>query len=86
MHLITHSEEKSSKCNRCNYSSPKAGNLRKHLKVHSGEKANKCNQCDFAFAQTSHLRRHLKKHSAEKQTDAIGVTFQPFKQAIRGRI
>ena len=37
------------KCNRCDYVSFQAGNLRQQLKTHSGEKSSKCIQCDFAF-------------------------------------
>ena len=37
------------KCNRCDYVSFLAGNLRQQLKTHSGEKSSKCIQCDFAF-------------------------------------
>ena len=33
-----HSGEKSNKCNQCDYSSSRAGHLRRHLKMHSGEK------------------------------------------------
>ena len=31
------SEEKSNKCNQCDFASTRAGNLRTHLKTHSGE-------------------------------------------------
>ena len=41
-------EEKSKKCNQCDYATSRAASLRTHLKTHSGEKSNKCNQCDFA--------------------------------------
>ena len=62
-HLKSHSGEKSNKCNKCDFTSIRANNLRrcnlcnfacsdpsylsKHLKSHSGEKSNKCNECDF---------------------------------------
>ena len=39
-------EEKSKKCNQCDYATSRAASLRTHLKTHSGEKSNKCNQCD----------------------------------------
>ena len=51
---------KSIKCDRCEFVSPQAGDLRRHLKTHSGEKSNKCNQCDYASSQASNLRTHLK--------------------------
>ena len=41
-------EEKSTKCNQCNYASVLASNLGTHLKTHSGENSDKCNQCDYA--------------------------------------
>ena len=70
-HLKTHSEEKSNKCNQCDYASSRAGNLRTHLKTHSGEKSNKCNQCDFASSQAADLRRHFKTHSGEKANKCV---------------
>ena len=48
VHMKTHSGEKLNKCNKCDFTSSLAGNLRRHLKTHSGEKSNKCNQRDFA--------------------------------------
>ena len=36
-HFKTHTEEKSNKCNQCDFASHQASNLRKHLKVHSGD-------------------------------------------------
>ena len=53
-------EEKSDKCNQCNFASYQTGNLRTHLKMHIGEKSNKCNQCDYASSYASTLRAHLK--------------------------
>ena len=54
------------KCNQCEYTSFRVGNLREHLLTHSGEKANKCKQCDYASSRAGHLKRHLKTHSGEK--------------------
>ena len=59
---VDHTDEKSNKCNQCDYATSRAGDLRRHLKTHSGEKPNKCNQCDFASSHASDLRRHLKTH------------------------
>ena len=42
-HFKTHSEEKSYKCNQCNYASSQAGDLRTHLKTHSGQEKNATN-------------------------------------------
>ena len=44
-HLTTHSGEKPSKCNQCDYASSRAGNLRKHLKTHRRENPQ---ECDYA--------------------------------------
>ena len=66
LNKTTSSAIEPNKCNKCNYGSSHAGNLRKHLKTHSGEKSNKCNQCDFASSRADVLMRHLKTHSGEK--------------------
>ena len=63
---LTHSGEKSNKCNQCDYASSQAGHLETHLEMHSGEKSNKCSQCDFTCSQAFNLRRHLKTHNGEK--------------------
>ena len=81
-HVQVHSEEKSNKCNQCDYTSSRAGNLRVHLKVHSGEKSNKCNQCDYASSDPSTIRTHMKTHSGESQTNATSVTMLSTRQAI----
>ena len=53
--------KKSYKCNQCDYTSSRAGDLDKHLKTHDAEKLNKCNQCDYAC-----FWAHLKAHNREK--------------------
>ena len=53
-------QEKSKKCNQCDYAASQASYLRTHVKTHSGEKPNKCNQCDFASSTAGNLRTHLK--------------------------
>ena len=57
-HVEGHNEEKSKKCNQCDYASAHGGNLRTHLTMHRGEKSNKCNKCDFALAPADNLRIH----------------------------
>ena len=64
--VVNVQQEKSNKCNLCDYASTRAGNLKTHLQRHSGEKTNKCNQCDYASSEASNLRTHLKTHSGEK--------------------
>ena len=65
VNLRMHREDKSHKCNQCDYASVYGSALRKHLKLHSGEKS-KCSHCDLAFTHTGHLKTHLITHSLEK--------------------
>ena len=64
----TDRREKSTNCNKCNYTSYRADKLKTHLKIHSGEKPNKCNQCNYASHEARNLTKHLKIHrpSGEK--------------------
>ena len=66
MYLKTHSGEKLTKCNQCDYVSHNVVYLRRHLKTHSGEKSKKCNQYDYASSRAGNLSAHLKIHSGEK--------------------
>ena len=52
--MNSNSGEKSNKCNQCNYTSSRAGNLKTHLKTHSGENPNKCSEGNYASSQTGH--------------------------------
>ena len=63
----TNNEQKSNKCNQCDFASVRTNHLRRHLKTHSGEKPNKCNQCDYKSSRADVLRTHLKTHSGERQ-------------------
>ena len=61
-----HNEEKTNKCNQCDYASAHACHLRTHLKIHSGEKSNKCNQCDYATNHVGNFKIHVKKNTVER--------------------
>ena len=63
--------EISNNCNKCDYSSKWAADLRKNLKVHSEEKSYKCNQCEFACIQSSNFWAHLKTHSGVVVNDTL---------------
>ena len=63
---ILHRNEKSDKCNHCDYTSSNANILKTHLKTHSGEKANKCNQCNYASSQAGNMKTHLTTQCGEK--------------------
>ena len=62
----TDNSEKPDKCNQCDFSSSRTGNLKRHLKTHSGERSNKCSQCDYKSSRADVLRVHLKTHRGEK--------------------
>ena len=47
-HLKTHSEEKSNKCNQCDFVSSRSDSLAVYLKMHSREKPNNCKQYFYA--------------------------------------
>ena len=44
----TKDEEKSNKCNQCNFASSWTGNLKAHIKRHSGANSEKCNKYNYA--------------------------------------
>ena len=64
--MKTHTGEKSSKCNQCDFVCSQAGNLKMHLKTHGGTKPTKCNQCDYASSYASALKTHMRTHNGEK--------------------
>ena len=48
------------KCNICDTSFTKKGNLKKHVaSVHEGKKPFQCNICDASFAQKALLKKHV---------------------------
>ena len=73
-------EEKSYKCNQCDYASALAWNLRTHLKNHSGIKTNKCNQCDFASMWAGSLRTHILKKLMLHKTKCSAPRFLKVRQ------
>ena len=66
MEMTDNVSKSKNKCNQSDFTSPHAGDLRRHLKTRSGEKSNKCSQCDFASSRADNLKNHLKMHSREK--------------------
>ncbi|XP_066560381.1 zinc finger protein 117 isoform X2 [Amia ocellicauda] len=45
-------------CEKCNYSTDNAYNLKVHLRTHTDERPYRCRNCDAAFRTQSHLYRH----------------------------
>ena len=69
-------EEKSKKCNQCDYATSRAASLRTHLKTHSGEKSNKCSECDYASFRAHHVRSHMKTHFVEQMNKCSQCDFK----------
>ncbi|KAJ8705093.1 hypothetical protein PYW08_012413 [Mythimna loreyi] len=54
------------KCDICQHSFNKKGNLIKHIRTHTGEKPYKCEQCQRSFSQKGNLTNHIRSHTGEK--------------------
>ena len=64
-HQITHTEEKSYKCNVCGKAFSQNTDLTNHQKVHISEKSYKCNECEV-FSYCLGLIQHQIIHTGEK--------------------
>ena len=80
--LKNQNNEKSYKCDQCDFASPQVGNLKRHKKIHSGEKPYHCHQCNFAAIRSGDLKRHLKIHSGENHMNATNVKKHMLRQVI----
>ena len=77
-HLKTHSGEKSSKCNQCEFASSYVNSLRGHMKIHNREKI-ECEMCEFKTSKRVEFERHTKschncgqcEFKTENQNDLI---------------
>ena len=79
--LRNHFQEKSKKCNQCDFASSHGHHLKTHLKTHSGYKSKKCNQCDFDLLKQA-ISENIEKHTMDKsQTNVINVKMYLLKQA-----
>ncbi|XP_050499034.1 zinc finger protein 468-like isoform X2 [Diabrotica virgifera virgifera] len=77
---ITHTGEKSYKCEVCFKQFRRAGNFKKHLQIHTGEKPYNCEICFKQFGGAGSLKRHLRIHTGEKPYKCE-ICFKPFVQA-----
>ena len=57
-----HAEEKSHRCNQCNYAGVNTGALRAHMVIHTGEELFKCKRWEKPFKWRTQLARHSKMH------------------------
>ncbi|XP_074084433.1 PR domain zinc finger protein 5 isoform X4 [Macrotis lagotis] len=67
-HMITHSGERTFKCDQCDATFKRKDTLNVHIQVvHDGHKKYKCDLCDKAFVTPSVLKSHKKTHTGEKE-------------------
>ncbi|GBP72664.1 Zinc finger protein 112 [Eumeta japonica] len=62
----THMPEKSYKCEQCEYSAHRLGDLKKHIRIHTGEKPYKCEYCSYSASRSEHLKMHMRAHMGER--------------------
>ena len=69
-HDLTHSGEKSFKCDidECEYICSRSDQLERHKMTHSGEKSFKCDigECEYICSRSDQMKRHKMTHSGEK--------------------
>ena len=55
-----HKGEKPFKCDICDYSCPRKGNLNRHVQsFHDGKKPFKCDICNYSCSLKNHLNKHV---------------------------
>ena len=76
-HMLSHSGDKSFKCNVCERGFAESGNLRKHLQTHSLDESKECIVCSKMIL-LRHMKSHMQFHSGEKyfQCADCGLSFK----------
>ena len=60
------SGEKPFKCDVCDKTFARGGQLIVHKRVHNGEKPYNCDQCDMKFSSSGNLKLHSSQHQISK--------------------
>ncbi|KAF5287430.1 hypothetical protein FQR65_LT12255 [Abscondita terminalis] len=71
--LSRDSQEKTFRCNFCDYSSSWKHQLKSHMYKHSGEKPFKCDKCDYRCCRKSDLSQHNEAYNIEE--NCLNVDF-----------
>ena len=66
---LSHTEEKTFKCDLCEKAFAQLVNLKTHKLCYTGENTIKCDLCEKAFAQLHHLKRHKLSHTENKYVE-----------------
>ena len=65
-HYLTHTGEKSHKCEVCGKMFLRMGQLKRHNRIHTGERPYSCDVCGMSFNCSSSLKRHHLIHAVQK--------------------
>ena len=57
------------KCNKCDHTFKKEGELKRHMNSHTGEKSFKCSKCDNSYTIEAELNFHMRNHTEETFID-----------------